>query len=228
MLEGIIGGIARERLTWMEPIGLGFFDVDEWLAAHDVPAVYGEDYFQRYREMAESEIGLRLNAFRVGLVSRYALQLVSGPPASVLDVGIGDGAFLRALESFKPVSMDPAGMDVNPAGVAYLRERGQLVEEVLPRQADIVTFWDSLEHIRDPRAHLQMANTFAIVSIPVFTSAGHAMTSRHFRPDEHFWYFSRKAFVAFAEQEGFEVLDVLATESALGRDSIETFVLRRR
>lgn len=227
MLSNLIGPIADGRLTWLEPVGIGFFDCDAFRQAQDWPDVYDADYFAKYQAMAETEIGRRLNAFRVSLVSRYALQL-HRPDVWVLDVGIGDGAFLRALESFEPVKMIPGGMDVNPAGIAYLKERGQLVSAPGPRKADIVTFWDSLEHIRDPRAHLAMARSYAIVSLPIFADALDAQGSKHFRPEEHFWYFTRLGFAQFAQQEGFEVVDVLATESAIGRESIETFVLRRR
>ena len=221
------GPIADRRLTWLEPVGIGFFDCDEFRRFQDWPAVYDEDYFAKYQAMAATEIGQRLNAFRVALVARYALQLDQSH-VWVLDVGIGDGAFLRALESFEPAKVKLGGMDVNPAGIAYLKERGQLVSAPAPRNADIVTFWDSLEHIRDPRPHLAMARSYAIVSLPIFDSAEHAQASKHFRPEEHFWYFTRLGFAQFAQQEGFEVVDCLATESAIGRESIETFVLRRR
>lgn len=227
MLSNLIGPIADGRLTWLEPVGIGFFDCDEFRRQQDWPDVYDADYFAKYQEMARTPIGQRLNAFRVALVARYALQL-QRPDVTVLDVGIGDGAFLRGIESFEPVKMIPAGMDVNPVGIAYLKERDQLVPDPWPRCADIVTFWDSLEHIRDPREHLKMTRAYAIVSLPVFADALDAQGSKHFRPEEHFWYFTRMGFAQFAQQEGFEVVDVLATESAIGRESIETFVLKRR
>ena len=230
MLTSIIGEIAAHRLHWMEPIGIGFLDCDTFTGPDgEKPAPYDDAYFAKYRDMADSEVGAALNTFRAMLVSRHAPLDVYCPPShtcSLLDVGIGDGAFLRAVAPFAWLS--PFGFDINPAGIAYLIENGQLASFEEPASFDVVTFWDSLEHIRDPRPALAAARHVALVSIPIFTDAAHAVTSRHFRPDEHFWYFTRHGFIQFADQEGFDCVDVLATETALGRDSIETFVLRRR
>lgn len=226
MLTSIIGEIAAHRLHWMEPIGIGFLDCDTFTGPDgEKPQPYDDAYFAKYQDMAESDVGIQLNAFRAQLVSRHA-PTDDGCIPMLLDVGIGDGAFLRSIESF--AWLRSFGCDINPAGVAYLIERGQLASFNTPGSFDVVTFWDSLEHIRDPRPALAAARKIALVSIPIFTDAAHAVTSRHFRPDEHFWYFTRHGFIQFADQEGFDCIDVLATETALGRDSIETFVLRRR
>lgn len=228
MLASLVGAIAAHRLQWLEPIGLGFFDVDAALASEGLTPtdVYCDDYFAKYGALADAPIGIELNEFRKGLVCRHAPTSSDAGPPSLLDVGIGDGAFLRAIENL--AWLRAYGCDINPAGIAYLIERGQLATFEAPRSFDVVTFWDSLEHIRDPRPALAAAAHVAIVSIPIFTDAADAVTSKHFRPDEHFWYFTRHAFTVFAEQEGFEVVDILATEVAIGREGIETFVLKRR
>lgn len=228
MLDTLVGAIAAHRLNWLEPIGLGFFDVDAALADQGLTTadVYSDDYFAKYEAMAEAPIGVELNEFRKAMVCRHAPTNGDGGPPTLLDVGIGDGAFLRALDGL--AWLRSYGCDINPAGIAYLIERGQLANFEAPRSFDVVTFWDSLEHIRDPRPALAAAANVAIVSIPIFTDAADAVTSKHFRPDEHFWYFTRHAFTVFADQEGFDVVDILATETALGREGIETFVLKRR
>lgn len=225
MLTSIIGEIAAHRLHWMEPIGIGFYDCDAVNAAVGAVSPYDDAYFAKYQDMADSEVGAALNRFRAEIVAKHSPLHAQGT-ATLLDVGIGDGAFLRAVAPFAWLS--PFGCDINPAGIAYLIENGQLASFEEPASFDVVTFWDSLEHIRDPRPALAAARQVALVSIPIFTDAAHAVTSRHFRPDEHFWYFTRHGFIQFADQEGFDCVDVLATETALGRDSIETFVLRRR
>lgn len=226
MLTSIIGEIAAHRLHWMEPIGIGFLDCDTFTGPDgEKPAPYDDAYFAKYRDMADSEVGAALNKFRSDLVCRWAPLDCQGT-ATLLDVGIGDGAFLRSVSYL--AWLKAYGCDINPAGIAYLIENGQLASFEEPAAFDVVTFWDSLEHIRDPRPALAAARQVALVSIPIFTDAAHAVTSRHFRPDEHFWYFTRHGFIQFADQEGFDCIDVLATETALGRDSIETFVLRRR
>lgn len=213
MLESVIAQDGA-RLIWSQQDGVGFLEVQN-------AGVYDEAYFQRYRAMSQTPMAIALNGFRADLVRRHGFRMHA---ISLLDVGIGDGAFLRTLEA------DPwirrFGADVNPAGISYLEEHGQLGS--LEETYDVVTFWDSLEHIRDPRWALRAAAKVAIVSIPIFNDVAHVLASRHYRPDEHYWYFTRAGFCAFADREGFDVVDVLATETALGRDGIETFVLNRR
>lgn len=213
MLESIIAP-GGARLIWSQADGVGFLEVDD-------SGVYDQDYFDRYRAMSETPMAVALNRFRADLVRRHGGV---SEEITLLDVGIGDGAFLRALEGERWIRR--YGADVNPAGISYLEQLGQLGS--LEESYDVVTFWDSLEHIRDPRWALKAAAGVALVSIPIFSGVEHVLASRHYRPDEHFWYFTRQGFRAFAERQGFDVVDVLATESALGRDGIETFVLIRR
>lgn len=228
MIDEIFGAAGRQ-MTWIEPLGVGFFDCDAHRALTGAADVYDDAYFANYQGLSESPIAKALNDFRAAVVTRHALVggMHGQSQCSLLDVGIGDGAFLRRADEFK-AWLAASGCDVNPAGVAWLVERGQLSGFEVPASFDMVTFWDSLEHIRDPRPALAAARQVAIVSLPIFTSAEHAIASKHFKPLEHFWYFTRHGFCQFAEQEGFDVVDVLATESALGREDIETFVLKRR
>lgn len=219
MLESICaGGDTVHRLIWSEADGVGFLDGDS-------SGIYDEAYFAYYANLADTDMARRLNEFRSLLVLRHRKD-----SDHVLDVGIGDGAFLRELEDCKALleidGLRITGCDVNPMAIAYLIERAQLWS--MEDGADVVTFWDSLEHIRDPRPALQSARRVAIVSIPVFYDAAHALSSRHYKPGEHFWYWTRRGFIAFANRMGFDCVDVLATETALGRDGIETFILKRR
>lgn len=208
------------RLTWLPEDGVGFFDVDAHNAAENGgESPYDASYFNRYAERMMDPIGVQLMAHRAQLVHAYG-----GSAFSVLDVGIGSGAFIEALSGYHTTGV--FGFDVNPAGIEWLKARGQwgeLYEESWP----VATFWDALEHIRDPRKALAQVEHLAFVAIPTFRDIDHVLASRHYRKDEHFWYFTRAGFRTFANEQGFEVIDILATETALGRDDIETFVLRR-
>lgn len=214
MLESIVAGDGA-RLIWSQQDGVGFLEVKN-------EGVYDDAYFDNYRSMSQTPMARSLNDFRARLAMRHAFGV-----DHILDVGIGDGAFLRRLADLQaPPTIRISGCDVNPAGIAYLIEHGQLWS--LEDGADLVTFWDSLEHIRDPRPALEAARVCAIVSIPIFSGVEHALASRHYKPDEHYWYFTRPGFVAFADRCGFDCIDILGTETALGRDGIDTFVLKRR
>lgn len=223
MIRDYIGNIGGGQMLWVEPAGFGYL-------GGATTCIYDAGYFQHYRRICETPVAKALNRFRVDLVLAHLGDASDGAPGqTVLDVGIGDGAFLRAAAQRVPFGVvELYGCDINPLGVEYLEQTGQLAQLDQEGGFDVVCFWDVLEHLEDPRVGLRAAKTTALVSIPIFESQLHALRSRHFKPGEHLWYFTRRGFLAFADQEGFDCVDILATESAIGRDGIETFVLRRR
>ncbi len=200
-------------LVWMPERGVGYFEV--------VGEPYDAAYFDRYAAQGDTVMGRLLNAHRVALVEAWA-----GPEAYLLDVGVGAGTFLQHWNRGQGERRG-SGFDVNPAGVAWLKERGWWENLYDGSLHPCATFWDALEHIREPSAALDCVGTWAFVAVPIFRDAAHVLASRHFRRDEHYWYWTRAGFVAFAAGCGFEVVDIVATETALGRDDVETFVLRR-
>lgn len=200
---------AQGRLMWFEELGYGFYPVEN--------TPYDQEYFDRYRGQADTKIGLALNRARCDLVRTWW-------PGPVLDVGIGDGAFLRARGS----EQFDQGFDVNPAGIAYLQSRGQFSDLYAEPPHPVATFWDSLEHIESPHRALAQVGYMAFVSLPIFDDVGHVLRSKHFRRDEHWHYFTRTGFIRFAGQCGFAVADQSSMESDIGREGIETFVLTRK
>lgn len=216
-----------DDLIWSPADQVGFYDVDAHLAAAGVTHVYGEAYFRKYVEMDTAPMAEALNLFRVNM-ALLVLQGIPGKPARVLDVGIGGGGFLKMLqqnEDRAPHRLDIQGVDINPFAIQWLERRGMLGS--LDFHYDLVTFWDSLEHFRDPAVPLQAVGRAAIVSLPIFRDADHVLESKHYRKDEHFWYFTRTGFIRWAKRQGFAVTDVRIHESLLGREDIETFVLQR-
>lgn len=202
--------LACGKFLWLEQLGIGYLEC--------TPGdVYNEEYFEKYRSMRHSEMAMKLNAFRSELANRYS----NGAP--VVDVGIGDGAFLEALEGTGTVAL---GYDINPAGIKWLKDRGSWAD-LYTKRWETVTFWDSLEHMRDPRPALYHVQDTAIISVPIFENAEHALCSKHFRPDEHYWYFTEDGLEIFLAKQGFLVKEVLDTETVLGREDIKTFVAQR-
>lgn len=200
------------NLIWFEEAGFGYFEVPE-AAQH-----YDGEYFARYAAQATSTVGIALMNARANLVQKWAA-------GRLVDVGIGSGAFLE--ERYRRDFTGDKGFDVNPIGIDWLKRRGafgDLYAETWP----VATFWDALEHIRRPDLALAQVEFMAFVALPIFTGVEHVLRSKHYRRDEHFWYFTRRGFVAWAKSQGFDVVDIVATETALGREDVETFVLRRR
>lgn len=221
---------TSDDLIWSPADQMGFYDVDAYLAREGIQQVYGETYFQKYQVMDQQPMAEDLNRFRSLMVldNLPALESHHGV-ATVLDVGIGGGGFIKSLigrTDMAGARMEVRGVDINPFAITWLLERRMMGD--LDSHYDVVTFWDSLEHFRDPAVPLQCAGYKAIVSLPIFRDAEHALSSKHYRKDEHFWYFTRAGFIAWADRQGFWVTDVRIHESLIGRQDIETFVLRRK
>lgn len=199
-------GLIGRRLIWCDELGLGYYPVANAAAPYDAA------YFARYEAMADTEMGRALNAARLALVARYW----SG---DLVDIGIGSGAFMEAR-------IRTWGYDINPVALDYLRRRKRLWN---PRHepCPAVSMWDSLEHIRDFPALLNNVTHWVFVSVPVFHSAAHAHRSRHYRPDEHCWYFTSNGLIAVMKQLGFVMHEANFAETLLGRDGIASFAFHR-
>lgn len=194
------------ELQWSNELGVGYLP-----PASIGP--YDEAYFDHYAELAGTPMGRRLTEARVNFVAR---NYGDGP---VVDIGIGAGQFCSARPRTK-------GYDVNPAGVEWLKDRA-LWHDFATTPCVAATFWDSLEHIPNPAAALAHVEQWVFVSLPVFYGRSHVTRSKHFKPDEHIWYWTRDGFRRWARTQGFVVREENATETLLGREDIRSFALER-
>lgn len=196
----------KHGLVWSPELGMGKYPVKRT----DRP--YDSGYFERYRQLADTEMGRKLTASRIQLVARH----YNGP---LVDVGIGAGQFVEARPNTR-------GFDVNPAGVEWLAQRG-LWADLYDDRYPALTFWDSLEHIDRPDIAVGHAEKWVFVSVPIFSGAEHVVRSRHFRKDEHIWYWTHDGLVAWFEQQGFALAENNRVETVLGRDGIGSYAFAR-
>lgn len=191
---------------WLPEVGIGHYPV----RAEDTP--YDAAYFEKYERMADTGMGRTLTQARVDLVARHHT-------GDVLDVGIGCGQFVSAMPGAK-------GFDVNPAGVEWLTRR-DLYRDLYRGHYEALTFWDSLEHIHDIARAVCQSGKWVFTSLPIFTGPEHVLRSRHFRPDEHIWYFTDRGIRWWFAEQGFECVEHSTMESDLGREDIGTYAFRR-
>lgn len=182
------------------------------------PGPYDQAYFDKYVGYAHTPMGQDITWARAQLVVNHTRH-----DADVLDIGIGCGAFLVALKKFRHC----IGFDVNPAAVEWMKRERLWVDGQLVHGAAALTFWDSLEHIEDPWPLINRAQEEVFISIPIFRDEAHALNSKHYRPTEHFWYFTHDGLVREMRQRGFSLILCNNMESLLGREDISTFVFRR-
>jgi hypothetical protein len=199
--------IAAQRLMWFPEAGVGYFPVS--------PAVnvYDEAYFNKYVEYARTEMGQRLTVARMALVNRHY-------QGHLVDVGIGCGSFIDAREN-------TSGYDINIRAVEWLNRR-DIWWNPYVRACQAVSMWDVLEHIADFPALLERVREFVFVSLPVFSGPDDVLRSRHYRTDEHCWYFTVEGLMHVMAGLGWQCLETNDEETRLGRDGIASFAFRRR
>jgi hypothetical protein len=194
--------LAYEKLQWLPELGIGHYPVTE--------CPYDQDYFDKYVSYEGTVIEKALNTARVEFVKKHY-------EGWVVDIGIGSGTFVKAHGK-------AYGYDINPAGVRWLKEHDLYVE---PKKIVAATFWDSFEHIEDPALILDEVTGWVFMSIPLFDCHTHVMRSKHYRKDEHFWYFTYNGICKFMELHGFEFVAFSRMEVEIGREDIGTFAFKR-
>lgn len=190
-----------------------------WQADIDraVEVAYGEAYFDKYVGYEGSGVACAINAGRVALVNKWA-----GRDGDVIDIGIGSGEFIKSR------GRATRGHDVNPKAAQWLKARGLWADDL--RDAGAVCFWDVLEHVREPDGYFSQLQSGALLftCLPIFEDLTRIRQSRHYRPNEHFYYWTELGFVAWMIGKGFDLLDRRDFETTAGRDSILSFAFRKR
>jgi len=205
-----VGQFSRRCLTWWLQHGIGYYPVE---AGH---APYDQDYFDSFDRNAQTELGRALMQARFNFVEQHYR-------GTLIDVGIGSGAF---VELRNRRGRSTYGYDVNPAGLAWLEQRMLLVDPHLVA-FDAVTLWDVIEHIPALQSLLANVREWVFLSLPIFRDAEHALRSKHFKPDEHCWYFTRDGLVFAMKLCGFALVSESNVETELGREDIGAFAFRR-
>ena len=204
---GILERLAEQRLTWFPDIGVGYYPVSGF--------PYDRSYFDKYVAYRDTELGRELTKARVAMVYRH----YHGP---LLDVGIGCGAFCDAR-------MGTKGFDVNMTAVAWLKQRELYLDPYRKGFSyPAVSLWDVIEHMADFSRLLRKVNSWVFLATPIFRNAEHVLGSKHFRPDEHYWYFTHKGLMTVMDLLGFDMVEHNADETALGREDIGSYAFKRR
>jgi len=190
------------ELVWLPELGIGFYPVK------DQP--YDESYFEKYLQMDKTKAGDYLTNYRISFCR-------DAEPKNTIDVGIGGGRFVREFDCY--------GYDINPAAVEWL-ESHKLFIDPFKCYAENLTFWDSLEHIHDPSNILSNCKDSVFVSMPIYDDAEHIKRSKHFRKNEHCWYFTHNGLILFMCYFGFELVRH-GTGEQIYREDIHTYHFRR-
>lgn len=141
-----------------------------------------------------------------------------------LDVGTAAG---WCVEAASRRGWDAWGVEVSSYAVEQARARGLNVvqgDSLAPftdQRFDVITLWDALEHVLDPRAVLTEAcGLLSDDGMLIFSTGdvGHPWSRlqgrqhRIYNPPQHVYYFSRKTMTAMARRAGLAVEHIEADE----------------
>ena len=152
---------------------------------------------------------------RIKDLSRYVKK------GNVLDVGCGYGFFLRCLGG----NYTGFGIDVSEHAVGVARDRygldvrvGPLERNTFPaKYFSLITMWDVVEHLRDPKASLQVLHGLLKDNGVVVLTTGNvdSLLARicgkrwHlYTVPEHLWFFSPHTLTNLLHQTGFRVVEM--------------------
>jgi len=194
------------ELRWDVNKAIGFLDIQ--------PRDYDAAYFSKYEKYAETEMGKRLNDHRLAFVERNY-------HGTLLDVGVGSLQFVLSRDH-------TFGYDVNPVAIQRLEDL-HLYADLRELQFPAYSFFDSFEHIKEPSSVLNAmaSGTIVFMSIPIFKDVNHILRSKHFRPDEHFWYFTPQGLIRYMLDHGFVCIDLDNFEIRVGREDILSFAFKK-
>lgn len=164
--------------------------------------IYGVEYNGKYNApMYDNNLSLLRLGFVAGVLGRY--------PKSILDIGYGNGDFL--FQCAKKIDLC-FGYDISeyptPKGVTK-------ITSIDSCKAEVVTFWDSLEHIEDLSFVKDLKCEYVIISCPMshwnfFDTTEKAdnwlLNHRHYRPNEHLHYFDDMSLTIFMNMNGFDYI----------------------
>lgn len=199
------------ELVWLPEYEIGYYPVK------DTQAPYDKAYFDKYVKYDEASHAI--NEARLDLTKQF-----THTGDVIIDIGIGCGAFVRDMQDDPHVST--YGFDINPAGVDWLNQQKRFLD-ASRAQVDVMTFFDSLEHIKEPDKILSNIMRTAIVAAPIYTDVKHLLRSKHFRKDEHCWYFTWVGTINFMKAHGFDFVYSDKREEKCGREDITSFVFSR-
>lgn len=158
---------------------------------------YDYDYvnssYNQYGEKGSQMAGLRL---------AYLVSKLGYWPKSILDVGYGNGDFLKICKN----KIDSYGNDISgypvPQGVTF-------VENIFDRHYDVICFFDVLEHFEKIDFVQNLKCDYIFLSLPWCHNFSDEWFSnwKHRRPDEHLWHFDEKSIKNFFNEMGYEMID---------------------
>jgi|TARA_B110000908_G_C10258587_1_gene457421 hypothetical protein len=146
----------------------------------------------------------------------YIIGSIGHIPKSLMDVGYGNGDF---LDCCKNSIKELYGNDIEPA--YPLKDNIKFVKDITSVEAEVITFFDSLEHFPDIEFVKDLKCKYAVISLP-WCLAGDDdewfSNWKHRKPDEHLHHFDEKSLQLFMNRMGYDMINFTNIEDKVRID----------
>jgi hypothetical protein len=189
------------------------------------PFIYDPQYASTYDTEAYQRESEKLQALRLGFVYGAHGKRIT----SIADIGYGNGAFMKFAKQVIPYVY---GHDVTGVFV----EGCYIMPEIV--KADVITFWDVLEHFVDLSFVKDLPAETVCVSLPychIITEGKEWFDNNypHRKPDEHIRHFNEFSLSAMMDSYGWRTVAVsghedIVRKSKHGLQNILSMAFKRK
>jgi len=180
------------------------------------------EHLARTRQLTEAKIKSDYSDFIQEIIYRPRLDLMEEyrENGMVLDIGCGNGAFMYSavtrgwraigvelIESSALYARENRGLDVRAGTILDIK----FADEYF----DVITMWETLEHLSAPSNYLREVNRIlrmngaVLISTPNVNSLTRFLIHNRwevFSPDKHLYLFSDKTITTLFEKTGFKII----------------------
>lgn len=192
-------------------------------ATAELSVIYPAHYYSYTMSDKLSFIALKGKEVLDRLKLRTILQFLKFPPTTYLDIGCGDGRYLRSIESSNNIARSKIyGLELDEGTVEKLRKEGfevfyervETCETIQPESISLATMFHVIEHVADPVAVIaKISNWLAPGGIlAIETPNIDALDARLFRKTfwggyhfpRHWHLFQEKTLSELLQSQGIE------------------------
>jgi hypothetical protein len=170
---------------------------------------YDFDYVnQRYNQYGEK--GPQMAGLRLG----YLIGVLGFVPNSILDVGYGNGDFLKVTQQ----GINSYGNDISEYPIP---QNSEFIQDIFEKHFDVICMFDVLEHFEDISFVKNLKCNYVYISLPWCHNFSDEWFEnwKHRRPDEHLWHFNENSINNFFNEMGYEKVNSSNIEDIIRKSS---------
>jgi len=166
---------------------------------------YDYNYSSDYNKYGEKSNYLAY--LRLGIV----IGSFNNIPKSILDIGYGNGDFLKACTNIIPKCY---GYDISTYPVP---DKVIRIDNIFDKHYDIVTFFDSLEHFEDINFINKLNCDYILITLPWCHNYSNEWFKNwyHRKENEHLYHFNKEALINFFNEQGYDNISITNFEDTI-------------